>query len=178
MTLRSAPYALSCALLVTFAGAGCRRSSEAVEDLTPPAPNESAKALDRLLPGELRPGEEEAFGLLLPHGMRVIGRFDRTVHAAGNLKPEDVANYVRDRVVVDRVELGAASTLFPNARIKNAPPSKRFLIEVVSAAPARTVLKVRDITPPPPTQGLSEAERWKRAGLRPDGRLAEPETMQ
>jgi hypothetical protein len=35
-------------------------------------------------------------------------------------------------------------------------------------------LVVRDLTPPPIPQGLSDEERWKRAGLRPDGTPIDP----
>lgn len=110
--------------------------------------------------------------------MEIVGRLQRSVHAAGNFRPEDVANYVRDRVVVDRVELGAARTIFPNAKIKNAAPSKIFRIEVVASSPTRTVIDVTDITPPPSIQGIDEAERWRRAGFKPDGTPLDPTKLE
>jgi hypothetical protein len=172
--VRSRPTVAQALVLVLLAACRGERSDSA------PAPSASVapKPVDRLAPGELAPGEEHAFGLKLPKGMRVIGRFAKTVHAAGDLPPEDVANYLREHVAVERVELGAARTIFPNARIKNAPPSKRFQLEVIAASKKRTVLEVEDVTPAPPLKGLPEPERWKRVGIGSDGKLMQPEKLE
>jgi hypothetical protein len=129
--------------------------------------------IDRLAPGELAPGEEALFGLVLPKGMKVQGRFDTTGLAWGELSAEDVANYVRTHVEVERVEIGAAGTIFPNVVIKGRPPEHSFRIEVMREA-AGTRLILRDVTPeppaPPPTPGLTDEERWRRAGFSPNGK--------
>lgn len=129
--------------------------------------------VDRLAPGELAPGEEALFGLILPKGMKVQGRFDTTGLAWGNLSADDVANYVRTRVQVEHVEVGAARTIFPGVAIKDGPAEHTFRIEVVRES-VGTRLIVRDVTPeppaPPPEPGLSDAERWRRAGFSPNGK--------
>ena len=38
----------------------------------------------------------------------------------------------------------------------------------------RVELVVRDLTPPPVVPGLSEEERWRRTGLRPNGQPLDP----
>jgi hypothetical protein len=129
------------------------------------------KPIDRLAPGELAPGDETIFGLVLPRGMRVSAHFDRVAYATGPMPPEDVANYLRDRLDAAHVELGAVGTVFPAARVKGGEPDKTYRI-AVHAAGKGTELELRDVTPVPaeprdPT--LSEEERWRRAGLQPNG---------
>jgi hypothetical protein len=135
------------------------------------------KPLDRLAPGELAPGRAEAFGLVLPRDLNVEARFPDAVHATGAVSPEALANYVRVRVEVAHVEIGAARTVFPRARIKGGNAERSYRIEVVTDGP-RTRLVVRDITPPPTVQGISEAERWRRAGMTPNGELIAPKKQQ
>jgi hypothetical protein len=125
-----------------------------------------------LAPGELPPGEEALFGLILPKGMKVQGKLDETGLAWGKLPAEEVANYIRSRVAVEHVEVGAARTIFPAVRIKDSPSDHAFRIEVLRES-AGTRLIVRDLTPPPapvPVPGLTDAERWRRAGYSPDGK--------
>jgi hypothetical protein len=130
----------------------------------------SAKPLDRLTPGELAPGRNQLFGLELPANMVVRGQFVEVGYAHGSVAPEALANFVRDRVIVDHVEIGAARTVFPYARIKKGPADRFFQIEVI-AGKGRTELVVQDVTPrPKPAEELSNEERWRRAGRRPDGR--------
>ena len=128
------------------------------------------KPVDRLAPGELRPGTNQVFGLEVPWGMSVRGQFATVAYVEGNVAPEDLANYVRDRVVIDHVEIGAARTVFPYARIKKGPPDRFFQIEVI-AGKGRTEMVVTDVTPhPKPPEQISDEERWRRVGRRPDGR--------
>ena len=135
----------------------------------PPQPKASASAADRLAPGELQVGLVDAFGLKLPAGMRVERRYRDAVHATGKIRPEDVSNYLRQRVAVTHVEVGAARTVFPKVRIKGGDAKRTYRLEVV-ARRGTTLLVVQDITPPPTPKGLSDAERWKRAGMTPDGK--------
>jgi hypothetical protein len=92
--------------------------------------------------------------------------------AYGSLELESVANYVRSRVDVERVEIGAARTVFPAVRIHGAPPDRTYRIDVLRDG-AGTRLIVQDLTPVPPPAtppNLSDAERWQRAGFSPDGK--------
>jgi hypothetical protein len=76
------------------------------------------------------------------------------------------------------VEIGAARTVFPAARIKGGPEGRVFNLEVLPDGP-RTRLVIKDVTPPPPPPpGLSDAERWRAAGLTPDGRPLDPKQFE
>lgn len=165
-------------LLLSFAVAVSACSTESAKPLGP-AGSASAKAkpLDRLAPGELVPGTAEAFGFIAPVQLRLERRFPDAAHFVGQASAEAVANYVRERVAVERVEVGAARTVFPKVVIKAGDPKKVYRVEVVRDGPI-TRLIIRDITVPPAPEGLSEEERWKRAGLRPDGTPLDPKKLQ
>jgi hypothetical protein len=163
--------ALVATLVAGVLEVGCRSKTEASRG-APPAPAKSAKPVDRLAPGELAPGTGQVFGLVVPRGMKVKGAFTEVAYLEGAVEPEALSNYVRERVDIERVEIGAARTLFPNARIRGGAPDKVYEIEVVWGGAHATRLVVRDVTPrgvnAPPN--LSDAERWRQAGRTPDGK--------
>lgn len=152
---------------------GCKeRPAPTAVAIAASATASSRPPLDRLAPGELPAGDDNLFGLKLPRGMAVQGRLKDTGLAYGSLELESVANYVRSRVDVDRVEVGAARTIFPSVRIHGAPPERTYRIDVLRDG-AGTRLIVQDLTPvpaPTPPPGLSDTERWRRAGFSPDGK--------
>jgi hypothetical protein len=165
-----------CSLLVV----GCHGKRSA-----PPSPAVSAVAsasstlpLDHLAPDELAPGKVEVYGFAVPRGMEVESRLADRAYIGGRVSPEALANYVREQVVVSHVEIGAARTVFPMARIKGGPPDRVFNLEVLPDG-AQTRLVIKDVTPPPPPPpGMTEAERWRAAGLTPDGRPLDPKTLE
>jgi hypothetical protein len=134
--------------------------------------------LDRLAPGELPPGTETAFGLVLPRGLKLLGVFPGTAHAAGPLTIEDVSNYVRTRVDLRRVELGAAGTVFPSVHIAGGDPQKLFRIEINGVGRDTHVI-IHDVTPkaPVPFEKITDEERWRRAGFKPDGTPLDPKKL-
>lgn len=136
-----------------------------------------AHPLDRLAPDELAAGSVSAFGFPVPARMIVERTFPDAVHASGAVTPEALINYVHDRVLVEHIEVGGTRSVFPKARIKGAPSDHVYRIEIVSEGP-KTLLVIRDITPPPVVEGISQAERWRRAGMTPDGKPLNPKTMQ
>ena len=157
-------------LLLSIAQLACSKRETGELDLPSVQPSSSSKtSADRLTPGELPPGTEKAFGLILPRGLRVERAYKNAVHARGRLRAEEVANYIRKRVLTSHVEVGAARSVFPKVRIKAGDVSKLYRIEVTRQR-AETLVVVKDVTPPAVTKGLSDAERWKRAGLTPDGK--------
>lgn len=165
------PFDLALVVAATLGVAGCNTEPEKTPRPKPSAAR-SAKPLDRLGPGELAPGKRQVFGLEVPAGMTIRGQFQEVAYVHGNVGPEALANYIRERVVVDHVEIGAARTVFPRARIKKGAPDRFFRIEVI-AGNRSTELVVQDVTPRPPPVGqenLSNEERWRRAGRRPDGK--------
>ena len=158
--------------LVVVTARGVLGCEDEPKKAPPPRPSAvaSAKPLDRLAPGELAPGQRQVFGLEIPTGMTIRGQFQGVAYVNGNVAPEALANYVRERVVVDHVEIGAARTVFPQARIKKGPADRFFRIEVI-AGNRNTELVVQDVTPRPmPEEKLTDEERWRRAGRRPDGK--------
>ncbi len=173
--------AVAIVLGVTIAGsaASCRRRAPSGASGASAAASVTKLPLDRLGPGELAPGAETVYGLVLPRGMRLSARFQRIAHATGPVPAEDVANYVRDRVDVHRVELGVVGTVFPAVHVKDGDPGKLYRIEVSSAGPT-TEIVMEDVTPVPtapidPT--VPEAERWRRAGYKPNGTPLDPMKM-
>jgi hypothetical protein len=100
--------------------------------------------------------------------MHIEYRYKEAVHLVGRVKPDALANYVRDRIVVSHVEIGAARTIFPNAHIKGGPTDKVFQLEV-TPEPGFSRLTITDVTPPPIEPGLTDEERWRKAGLTPQG---------
>jgi hypothetical protein len=92
--------------------------------------------------------------------------------------PEALANYVRERVELERVEIGAASTVFPRAKITRGAPDKLYDLVVAPLNGRLTELTIRDVTPRPKSApGTSEAERWRRAGRKPDGSPLDPSEL-
>lgn len=159
-------------LVLVAALAACRGKESAPEPL-PVASGAPAKVapvpIDRLAPGELAPGKSQVFGFEIPKEMRIKSRgIDRAV-LEGEVDANAVVTYVRDRVAVSHVELGAGRTIFPRARIKQGPPDRVYQLEVV---PIRriTQLVIEDVTPAPDPGNLSQEERWRRAGRGPDGK--------
>jgi hypothetical protein len=161
--------ALGVLVLATSALGACR-SKQKQAPAAQAAASASALPLDRLAPGELAPSKTEVFGFALPLGMVVETELADRAYARGNVSPEDLANYVRTRVAASHVELGAASTLFPAVRIQGGPLDRTFSFEVLRDREG-TRLIIRDVTPPPPPPpGLTPEERWRAAGMSPDGR--------
>jgi hypothetical protein len=142
-----------------------------------PAVRASAKPVDRLAPDELAAGNGQVWGFVVPREMQVEHRFGDVAHLIGPVKPDALANYVRDRVVVSHVEIGAARTIFPNARIRAGAADRVYEFDVIPE-PGLTRLIIRDSTPPVASPGLSDAERWKQAGLTPEGRPLDPKQFE
>ncbi len=114
-------------------------------------------------------------GLVVPRDMRLLRVFDDSAVARGRVGAEAVSNYVRKRVDAATAEIGAARTVFPKAHVKGQPPEKTVRIEVVQDVDS-TELLLRDMTPPPIPPGLSEDERWRKAGVVP-GKPLDPNAL-
>jgi hypothetical protein len=134
-----------------------------------------ALPVDYQLPGELGEGPEKTFGLILPRRFSVRARFEHASSSFGDSSPEQVSNYVRRRVEAATVEVGPARTIFQSAKVKGQPSAPLLRIEIADA-PEGSEIVVTDLSPVPVVPGLTEEERWRRQGLRPDGRLLDPRT--
>jgi hypothetical protein len=158
---------------------GCKRHADsgvlaAAESAAPAASSAPLPPVAHLGPNELPPGTASAFGLVLPRGMKLFANFDKQAEAIGPLRPEEVANYVRDHVSSSRIELGAVGTVFPAVHVKGGDSTKTLRIEVVPLG-GHTKVIVKDITPPAMRVEIDPNEtdemRWQKAGYNKDGTL-------
>lgn len=156
------------ALAASLLCASCHGKA-APAHMTAPIGSAAPKPVDRLAPDELAAGSADVWGFAVPREMRVEHRYQGVTHIVGPVKADALANYVRDRVTVSHVEIGAARTIFPNARIKGGAADRVYELDVIPE-PGTTRLVIRDTTPLKIVPGLSDAERWKQAGMTPDGR--------
>lgn len=158
--------------------AGCKTEAP------PPPPATTAKtaapaptaAADRVDPNEVPEGTEKAFGLPIPRAMQIESRFPDAVRAHGPVPLDAVANYVRARVIADRVETGPAKTVFSGATLK-VSPEKMLRVEVVAFGD-RTELIVRDITRPAARDVVKPTDPWNRPGFDPGDRKADPKRFE
>jgi hypothetical protein len=166
--------ALFCSALCT----ACHKDEPKVE-VAPVAPADAAVPVDHLAPGELLEGTEKAYGLVLPRGVHVQSAFMNSVYAVGTPKMDDVANYVRARVRGGTGTRGAVGTVFDDVTTPAEPA--RVLHIMVSRAPASEGcrIEVRDITPAPPVPiPTTDVERFRAAGLTPNGKFIDPQHRQ
>ena len=138
------------------------------------------KPKDQLAPNEIVEGKDRAFGLPLPRVARVAARFEKTVHVLSPLTPEDLTNFVRARVKDGKVTPGTNGTQLLDV-IPRDDQQKRLTIDVRTVRTGdgtRSEMIVRDTTPLPVEPGLTDEQRFKKAGLTPDGKIADPKHLQ
>jgi len=165
------------ALLACWLCASCHAKSELDPAGLARAKPAASKPIDRLAPDELAAGNAEVFGFAVPREMQVEHRYKEATHLVGPVKPDALANYVRERVIVSHVEIGAGRTIFPDARIKDGAPDRVYELDVIPE-PGITRLIIRDTTRPKVEPGLTDAERWRQAGLTPEGRPLDPKAFE
>ena len=124
--------------------------------------------MDRLLPGELAKSTLLVFGFPIPQGMTVQRRYADNVHLVGSVSLAALSAYVRAHVATGPAELIGSRKVFNKVHIRGGDLNRIYTIEIAELGSARE-LTVTDVTPPPLEPGLSEAERWRRAGYMPDG---------
>lgn len=170
MTLRAPAIALALSLV----GGGCRARSQPAELEVPgpPPPAPAPVPVDRVLPGELAEGTEKAFGLPLPRVMIVRARFDDALFGMADVPPDTLANYIRQRVSANKVETGPVKTVFSRATVRGQP-GVQLDIEVFSHG-GSTELQVHNLSLWKTPAGLTDEERWRAAGLKPDGTPLDP----
>jgi hypothetical protein len=163
------------AIALACAATACRKPPP---ETTPEA---GARPIDHLAEDEVPEGPETAFALRLPRAARVSVRFTDSVQVTSTLAPEQLANFVRARVKSGQVQTGASMTTFEDV-IVPAEPNRHITVEVRPGRPlsgSRSEMLVKDVTPPPPPDpNESEADRRRKAGLTPDGKLLDPKNMQ
>jgi len=156
------------ALAALLACASCHKRTAPAEASAAAAATGATKPVDHLATDELAAGTAEVWGFSVPRDMHIEHRFPEIAYVVGPVTPEALSNYVRERVIVSHVEIGAGRTIFPNARIKGG--SDHYYELDVIPEPGGTRLQIQDLTPVKVVPGLSDEERWKQAGLTPQGR--------
>ena len=151
---------------------GCNTERPASPVQTAPVQNSP----DRLEEGEHLPAAETAFGLPMPSGMQLSRHFDDTAYFSGPLPVSDLVAHIQERVSSRDVEMMNQRTVFARAYI-DGDESKRLVRIEVAKTPVGSEIYIRDITPPSSPRGLSEAERWSRAGRKPDGTPLNPNQL-
>jgi len=157
---------------------GCKNEPPAPAPpvLAPPVPAPIPSAVDRVEPGEVPEGTDRAFGLPIPRAMQVQTRFPDAVRARGDVPLDALANYVRARVIAERVETGPAKTVFSRVTLKSSP-DKLLRVEVVAHGD-RTELLVRDVTRPLATDVVKPTDPWSSPGFDPKDRKADPKRFE
>lgn len=155
---------------------GCQeRASEAPAPAPVVAPEE-AKPVDHLAAGELLAGTERAFALVLPRGFRVRARFATSVLVEGDATAVSLGAYVAARVKDGHANVQPAKASFEGVRVPEEP-GRVLGIRIEETAPGFCTVQVNDDTPPPDLGG-DVAERMKRIGRTPDGKLEGRDKME
>ncbi len=159
-------------LLAVLGAAGCR--GREVPLAAQPAASASTVAvveappIDALLPGELAEGDEKALGLTLPRTTIVEKRFDDSVYGYGAYTVDEASKYFARRLD-DARSVPSTSRTILKGRPRVGLNQPTLSIELVSSG-GNTHFVVRDITAPAAEPGLTDEERWRRAGIGKDGR--------
>lgn len=161
--------ARSCSWLLAVLALACR---EAPLQVMQPESQQAATP-DRLQAGERLAESEVAFGLVVPKGLRITRHFQDAAYLSGPLPFEQALAAVRQQLETAGAELRAQRAVFARAIVVSDPEQRLMRVEVYPLPQGSQVL-LRDITPPPVAIGLSEEERWARAGREPDGSLSDP----
>lgn len=158
-------------LAALTACASCKRKQQ-------PPPDET-KPPDHLAHDEVVEGKERAFGLPLPRMSQVKARFPKTVHVESPLTPEELVNFVRARVKDGKITPGTSGTKLGDVT-PLADPQKRLTIDVrpLRGSDSKSEMLVEDTTPLPVEPGLSDDQRWQKAGFLPTGHVADPTHLQ
>lgn len=172
--MRSKLLVLAVAIVATC-GTACKKDDADVATTLAATGAADARApRDHLADGELLEGTAKVFGLVLPRGVSIDSNLPPQVIASGDPKAADVANYVRSRVAMGTVTVGAASTMFIQVQVP-ANPGRLLSVRVEPRANGTgTLMTIRDITPPPVDPNLTEEQRWKQVGILPGGHIADP----
>jgi hypothetical protein len=147
-------------LLLACASAGCHRE---------PAPVEAAPTPDRLAPGERLPESETAFGLPLPAGMRLVRHFKDAAYFSGDVTLQQALEHLAKHVSPPSAQLVTNGAVFSRVQVTGAGSAPPLRITLKQTARGSQI-HVEQLTPPPPVlSGLSQDEKWRKAGRNPDG---------
>ncbi len=169
------PFFGAGALLSVALFTACKKPETLTSVAAGPSASAAAPA-DRLARGELVPGKETAFALVLPRDFELGIRLSTSTTATGRASLEDVSNYVRARVADGKIELGANETRFDDVRVPEDP--KRVLRIRITKEPFGQVRMTIEDTTPIVLEPEDEASRMKRVGLTKDGKVIDPSHLE
>jgi len=169
---------LAMVAMVAVTAMGCHHD-ETLEDPAAPSTTAPPIPVDHLAPGELIEGTEKTFGIVLPRQLSLERQFVDVSYASGDPPQSAVATYFSTRVTGGKVTTGDRGAIFEGVHT-TAEPARALRIEVATAsdgpfAGRGSRVTIRDITAPQLPEQPDEAARWKAAGLKPDGTLADPQ---
>jgi hypothetical protein len=156
---------------------GCRRTRvEEGGDTTAAGPSTSAPpsahAPDQLAPGELVEGSTKALGVTLPRDLQVDSSFTDLVYASGPVGVHALAQYFRAHVTDGSMREGHEAATFEHVHAPGATAKELEVRIMLHAGGSR--VELRDTTPPILPALPDEAARWKKVGLTPNGKVADP----
>lgn len=153
---------------------GCGRTTgEPAPAPSAAPPVASQLPVDHTLPDELPEGPVKVLGLALPRGFVVARVFEGQTIVRGDAPTERAATYLRRRLDVGSVEVGATRTLFPSAHVRGVLGNP-LRIEVNERGSGSEIV-IYELKAPPVDPTLSQEERWRRAGFKPSGGLLDPQ---
>jgi hypothetical protein len=152
-------------LAMVLAAASCGRGRKSATDASASA---SKPPVDRLLPSELGRSAILVYGFPIPQGMTVRRRFANSIYLTGMVSGSELVGFVRAHAVTGPVRLAGTRKIFDKVTIRGGDPKRIYTIEVSDLGVERQLV-VSDVTPAALEPGLSDEERWKRAGYLPDG---------
>ncbi len=171
-------FCAACAL-----GVGCRRAPPESDGSSttgpggPPggatAPVATAPPLDHLAQGELVEGTEQAFGLTLPSGVHVESSDLGDVRAVGLVTLHSFVKYLRTHVQESNLDEGDQYADLHKVKL-HGKPGELYEMHLSPAGFRGTMLLVQDVTSKAMPDLPNEAERWKAAGLTPNGKILDP----
>lgn len=132
--------------------------------------------VDRLAKDEMAPGDTVVWGFSVPRGMKLEAQFRDAAHIGGKMPFDALVEYVGKQIAPQHAEIAPRRALFPRARILAGAVDRVYDIEV-NQRRRRTHIVIRDITPPPTVDGLTESERWQRLGLTETGDPIDPKEL-
>lgn len=164
--------------LATIAASSLACSRRGGHNVPPGATEASGKASaalaplppDRLAPGELAKSAVLAFGFPVPAAMTVERAFPNEIHLVGEADIRGLMHYVQSNAQAGRMELKGNRILFETVHIPSAGSGRTFRIELwAQGRTARLLLKEITLSETPKEIGVTDAERWRRAGMKPNG---------
>lgn len=159
-------------LLLSCSTTACgRRSADGLQERATPAKSSAPLTpVDRLLPGELSASSQQAFGLPVPKGMRIDRAFPDAAYLIGEVTLAGLTEYLRTQARVGAPEVSAKSILFERAKIPAQGEDKLYQFRLTQRG-REVQLVIRDVSTPvnAPTTPMSDEERWRRVGRKPNG---------